>query len=1163
MSGEAVPPRAPAGEELQAGGGQVSELVETEGVAESDDRQSLTTEVARRQGHNEDVERAERQRRFVPGTDWRRRLPRIISWVLYAASAFSLVTAVMPSLRRHDDIARTIFEILAVPIVPNFAWAALMAIVASGLARRKRVAFRTLLVLEILQTLILLVALLFIDPIPWAAVAAFAVSVVTIGILIYSRREFFAIVEKGNGWRALVVFLIGTTLTLGASFALTTFMPGTLPRESRLTYGLLELFAGVVPRSGAAGAPPRLIGLLVGVLGTATLLATAYMLFRPQRKEVMLSGPDEVRIRALLREHGERDSLGYFATRRDKSAIFSPSGKAAVSYRVLDGVSLASGDPIGDPEAWPAAIESWLEEARHFAWAPAVMGAGKEGAEAYNRAGLSALELGDEAILNFYDFNLDGRAGKVVRQAVSRVERAGYQSTVRRHCDVPDDEMMAVVEFCDRTRDTAGERGFSMALGRMADPTDGRCVLVEARDAEGKLQGVLSLSPWGQRGISLDLMRRARGSENGVVEFMVSSLVDAGPRIGVDRVSLNFAVMRGVFEEGAEIGAGPVLRATRAALVFASRWWQLESLYRSNAKYEPQWVPRFLLFESPGALPRVALASATAEGFLPDFNARALIRSRGAAGSPLLAGTKNAPVALIAAEEAEYAEHEATRVVESPLSRLPEQERVRREKLERMVARGMDPYIAEFHPDTDIAQIRDEFAALAPDTRTGRMVRIAGRVMRNRISGKLCFGEVRDFTGDIQVMISLQEVGQAQLDDWKHFTDLGDQIGVVGEVITSKRGELSVLAKTFVMTSKCLVPLPDKHKGLSDPEARVRQRYVDLIVNDEAREMLKLRSLVVQSVRESLWRRGYLEVETPMLQPIHGGANARPFVTHINAYDMRLYMRIAPELYLKRLLVGGAPKVFEMNRNFRNEGADSTHNPEFTSMEMYDAYGDYDTMRELTRELIIEAAMAAFGRPVIRRPTEGGGFEEVDISGEWPVVTLHGGISAALGQDVNPGTSLERLHELCRTGDIPFDPSWDAAQVTLEMYEHLCEAHTEMPTFYADFPTEVSPLTRQKPSDPRVAERWDLVAFGAELGTAYTELTDPIDQRNRLTAQSMLAAAGDTEAMELDEDFLRALEYGMPPTGGQGMGIDRLVMFLTGKSIRETLLFPIVRPDQD
>ncbi len=1136
----------------------MSEIVEAD--REVADEIELADEE--RRAAEADARRAQQERRYVPGTDWRAKVPRVASWILYFVSAYSLVSALLPWIRNRDDTVRTIIEVIAVPAIPSIAWAALLAIVASGLGRRKRVAFRTLLIVESIQTLLLAGVVLLFRPILVAGVAGLIFSIITLSVLIYSRREFYAIVQKGNGWRALFTFVVGAGVTLGVGFLLTTVVPGTLPRESRLTFGLAEFFSAMgFGGPTFAGAPPRFINFIVGVLGAITFLATAYVLFRPQRKEVMLTGEEEVEVRALLRDHGDRDSLGYFATRRDKSVIFSPSHKAAITYRVLNGVSLASGDPLGDPEAWPAVIETWLEEARRFAWAPGVAGASKEGAEAFARAGLSALQLGDEAILNFHEFNLDGRAGKVVRQAVSRVERSGYTSTVRRHADISDEEMREVVEFADTTRDTAGERGFSMALGRLADPADGRCVLVEARDAQGTLQGVLSFSPWGARGISLDLMRRARGSENGVIEFMVSSLVAAGPKIGVDRASLNFAVMRTVFEEGAEIGAGPILRATRAGLVFASRWWQLESLYRSNAKYDPEWVPRYLLFDNPGDLPRVGIAYATAEGFMPEMNPRNMMRTRGVEGSPLLAGAKNSPVALIAAEQARYDEAQAAAALESPLNRLPEQERVRREKLEQMVAAGMDPYIAEFHPDTDIADIRARYPDLAPDTRTGERVKIAGRVMRNRVSGKIAFGEVRDFTGDIQVMLSLAEVGEQGLNNWKHFVDLGDQVGVVGEVVTSKRGELSVLASEFVMTSKCLVPLPDKHKGLSDPEARVRQRYVDLIVNDESREMLRLRSIVVQTVRESLWRRGFLEVETPMLQPIHGGANARPFVTHINAYDMRLYMRIAPELYLKRLLVGGAPKVFEMNRNFRNEGADATHNPEFTSLEMYDAYGDYDTMRVLTREIIIEAAQAAFGRPVIRRPVEGGGYEEVDISGDWPVVTLHGGISAALGTEVTPDTDRSRLLELCRQADIPFDPSWSDGQITLEMYEHLCEAKTQMPTFYADFPTDVSPLTRQKPSEPRVAERWDLVAFGAELGTAYTELTDPIDQRNRLTQQSLLAAAGDTEAMELDEDFLRSLEYGMPPTGGQGMGIDRLVMFLMGKSIRETLLFPIVRPD--
>jgi lysyl-tRNA synthetase class 2 len=297
-------------------------------------------------------------------------------------------------------------------------------------------------------------------------------------------------------------------------------------------------------------------------------------------------------------------------------------------------------------------------------------------------------------------------------------------------------------------------------------------------------------------------------------------------------------------------------------------------------------------------------------------------------------------------------------------------------------------------------------------------------------------------------------------------------------------------------------------------------------------------------------------VETPVLQAVHGGANARPFVTRSNAYDMRLYLRIAPELYLKRLAVGGVAKVFELGRTFRNEGVDATHNPEFTMLEAYEAYGDYTTMREVTRELVVAAAVAAHGAPVLRRPDG----TEVDLSGGWPVLTVHDAVARALGEPVTPDTPRDELRALAARAKVPLNPGWDRGHVLLELYERLVEEQTGAPTFYTDFPTEVSPLTRAHRKDPRLAERWDLVAYGAELGTAYTELIDPVEQRRRLTEQSLRAAGGDPEAMELDEDFLQALEYAMPPTGGLGLGVDRLVMLLTGRSIRETVPFPLVRP---
>lgn len=482
--------------------------------------------------------------------------------------------------------------------------------------------------------------------------------------------------------------------------------------------------------------------------------------------------------------------------------------------------------------------------------------------------------------------------------------------------------------------------------------------------------------------------------------------------------------------------------------------------------------------------------------------------------------------------------------------------RVRREKLDRLRAAGVDPYPVTFGRTATAADLVEKYAGLEPDVATGDKVGVAGRVLLSRTGGKLCFATLRDGSGDIQVMISLDKVGEGALAAWKADVDLGDHVGISGEVITSRRGELSVLADSWTLTAKCLRPLPDKHKGLSDPEALVRQRYVDLIVNPDARRMLTMRSDMVRSLRNTLDAAGFLEVETPMLQAIHGGANARPFVTHINAYDVDLYMRIAPELYLKRLAVGGVEKVFEINRNFRNEGVDATHNPEFTMLEAYEAYGDYNTMAELTRRLILNATNDAVGGTVIRR-----GEEEFDIGGEWRTVTVNDGLSEALGTEITADTPAGELIKLCEKAEIPFDPAWNRGQIILEMYEHLLEEHTVLPTFYRDFPTEVSPLTRAHRVDPRLAERWDLVAFGTEIGTAYSELIDPVEQRARFTAQSLLAAGGDAEAMQLDEDFLRALEYAMPPTGGMGMGVDRLLMMLTGASIRQSVLFPFVRPE--
>lgn len=500
---------------------------------------------------------------------------------------------------------------------------------------------------------------------------------------------------------------------------------------------------------------------------------------------------------------------------------------------------------------------------------------------------------------------------------------------------------------------------------------------------------------------------------------------------------------------------------------------------------------------------------------------------------------------------------ESTPAAPDPAEDLPEQMRVRRAKRDRMLADGVEPYPLSYPRTATLAQIRERYADLPIDTATGDIVSVTGRVIFIRNSGKLCFATLREGDGtELQAMLSLNKVGAERLEDWKRLVDLGDHVGITGEVITSRRGELSVLADSWAMTAKALRPLPVAHRPMSE-EARVRQRYVDLIVRPQARETVRTRARVVRSLRDSLHARGFLEVETPMLQLLHGGAAARPFVTHSNALDTDLYLRIAPELFLKRCVVGGIERVFEINRNFRNEGVDSSHSPEFAMLESYQAYADYNTMATLTRELVQEAAHATFGSHVVRH-VDG---TEYDLGGQWRSVTLYGVLSEALGEEVTVRTDMARLVQYAEKHNLPVSPKWGPGKLAEELFEELVVPNLVLPTFVRDYPEETSPLTRAHRDQPGLTEKWDLYAFGVELATAYSELVDPVVQRERLVRQAQMAAKGDDEEMRLDEDFLRAMEYGMPPCGGMGMGIDRLLMALTGLGIRETILYPLVRPE--
>lgn len=484
-----------------------------------------------------------------------------------------------------------------------------------------------------------------------------------------------------------------------------------------------------------------------------------------------------------------------------------------------------------------------------------------------------------------------------------------------------------------------------------------------------------------------------------------------------------------------------------------------------------------------------------------------------------------------------------------------EQMRIRMDKRARLLERGEDAYQVLPERTSSLRGIRDRFSRLEAGDATGEHVSVVGRVVFLRNTGKLCFATLQEGDGTrLQAMLSLAAVGEDSLADWKATVDLGDHVQVSGEVISSRRGELSVMAENWKMASKALRPLPTLHAGVNE-ETRVRQRYVDLMVREEARQMVRTRAAVTRSIRDTLHSHHYIEVETPILQLVHGGAAARPFETHVNAFDQKMTLRIALELYLKRAVVGGIDRVYEIGRIFRNEGVDSTHSPEFTMLECYEAYADQFVMADRMKEIILNCA-DALGSRQIQTPTG-----TIDLDGDWRWLGVYPGLAEAVGQAISPDTDKATLLTIAKEREVPVDEAWDKEKIVLELFSEIVEPTLQQPTFVYDYPPSAQPLARPHREDPRLIEAWDLIIGGMERGTAFSELIDPVIQRERLTEQSRRAAAGDQEAMQLDEDFLRALEYGAPPMGGIGLGIDRLVMLFTSAGIRETILFPLLKPE--
>ncbi|MFW0110087.1 bifunctional lysylphosphatidylglycerol synthetase/lysine--tRNA ligase LysX [Rothia sp. P13129] len=965
-------------------------------------------------------------------------------------------------------------------------------------------------------------------------------------VLLYSCKSAFPAHTVRSRWKQAVTSLIIGVLATWCVALLMGYIQerigfGTLWKNT-LEYGFSVV--NISPL-GASDSSHRLIHFfkaLIDLCYALTIIITIAVVLRTPADQKSWNQDNELELRTLIREYGDKDSLSYFATRREKSMIFSDDRRAVITYRLIYSVALASGDPIGAPSSWDSAIKNWMTHARTYGWTPGVISASERGAKAYAQAGLAITYMGDEAILNAERFSINNTSLAEVRHATRKLNHDGYTINIRRHADVSRQDMDSIISLVDQWRHGAEERGFSMALNRLGDSADGKCVLITAESPDGKIVGILSFVPWGKNGISLDVMRRSPQAPNGLMEFMIATTMQNLPTIGITKVSLNFAMFRKTFVEADHFGASPWTRLVSSTLGILNRFLQLERLYRFNQKFDPVWEPRYIAADSMLTLSQVCVSSGVAEGFLPAL---------------LVQETRHLPTLD---DEHLHRLHELENRTDTPCSFTPrytDQTKHRIRHLNLLKEYGINPYPLGISTQYTAGQLAD-FLTHAGGTPTGTIT-VAGRVRSIRSHGAVVFLTLKEGFKEAQVVCEQQFLNDFHI--FRQTVDRGDILVFTGILGTSRNGTPSLLAHRWTLGAKSLHDIP--FEQFTDPETRLHRRSTDLIVHPKQREYIRMRSAVITSLRKTLDASGFLEVETPILHTIHGGASARPFKTFINAYGSDLYLRIAPELYLKRLVAGDMGAVYEIGRNFRNEGADATHNPEFTVLEAYKPYADYKVMLDFTQSLIKNVAYSIFGSESLPLGERKDGKRHlIDISAQWPVKTVCEALSEVIGEPISLDTDFEVLLDHARTHGIYVRDDMGAGAIIEELYGELVEPQTIYPTFYIDFPQETSPLAGAHRSHPGLAERWDLVIDGMELGTAYSEMADALEQRRRLNEQSLKAAIGDVEAMEVDEDFLYALEVGLPPTGGLGIGVDRLVMLLAGQNIRDVLTFPFVKPSR-
>ncbi|MGL4831155.1 MAG: bifunctional lysylphosphatidylglycerol synthetase/lysine--tRNA ligase LysX, partial [Propionibacteriaceae bacterium] len=909
-------------------------------------------------------------------------------------------------------------------------------LIAGGLVRRKRAAWLIVFGFEVLSVIWSLFAVCDLfeprltlphTPHPFAIeVAGLIVSSAVLVIFWLARGSFKGKMQRGSWVASLGVITVGILLTavttriLVKHFGTAGAPDGEISINAFLwAMGLDDL--AMVPRQ------LRFVPEITGVMMATTLILATWTFMRSARRGYEWNEADEVEVRRLLTRYGKLDSLSYFGTRRDKAFYFSTDRQAVIAYRVLGPVTLASGDPIGNPDSWSDAIRGWLDMAQLNGWVPAVISTSEAGARAYAKFDLEALAMGDESVIQTDSFTLDRTAMTPLRQSVNRARRAGLTTTIMRQHDLNSSEL-AELRFWGNEWRQGCERGFSMTSSRLADATDPEAMIIRCRDQKDHLVALLTFAPWGGSGLSLDAMRRSHNAPNGAVELMVTDLIAHCSRRGIRQISLNFAMLRQVFAEADRIGATPIDKLNSSMLTWFDRFFQLERLYRSNQKYQPTWVPRFLCFDGVSTLPYVLLAAARAEGYLgkrtppqPEFSPAALDEIKSFATDP-------PSLAVTPIKRSDQSTHRIRHAVA-------------------LTEAGHNPFPVGVERPRSLSTLTHH------DWDDHVAVRICGRFTSLRHHGGVIFGMLRDGSTSIQAVLERDQLSPA-LRCFADVVDRGDLVVLEGTLGESRNGTPSLLVTSWQVVAKAIRPIP--LEGISNPEAKLRQRSLDLLTDPHELEFLHARSRIVAAIRGFMGEHGFAEVETPILATTHGGATARPFHTHINAYDTDLYLRIAPELHLKRLIVAGAGPIFEIGRNFRNEGADNTHNPEFTSLEAYEPWGDYSTMMDLTEGLVRAAATAVYGRPVLPLGPDG---MLTDISAPWQRADVITAVAEATGVDVSLSMPFDELLQLARTHGIEAHPSMGPGALIEELYAELVESSTITPTFYCNFPAETSPLT--------------------------------------------------------------------------------------------------------